>query len=144
MANELSTRSGRDLWAFPTFGRAFDEWFGSHFAGAQNRAIRPALDVEEDAESLTIRAELAGIKKDDVNVTIEDGILTITGEKRSDRNTKEKNYHLVERSFGSFQRALTLPTGVDSGNAKASFEDGVLTVVVPKSEAAKPKTLEID
>ncbi len=143
MTNELKPRSGRDFWVAPHFGRFFEDFFPSDWKGSAPRALRPAMDVEEDENHITVKTELAGVPKDDVNITIEDGVLTITGEKRSDRETKDKNYHLVERSFGAFHRSLTLPSGVDADKAAATFEDGVLKIEIPKSEAAKPKKLEI-
>ena len=101
------------------------------------------MDVEEDENQIVVKLELAGVAKEDVNLTLEDGVLTIAGEKKSDRAVDEKNYHIVERSFGTFQRTLTLPTGVDGDKATATFENGVLVVSVPKAEAAKPRKLEI-
>ena len=76
-------------------------------------------------------------------ITLEDGVLSLSGEKKSDRETKNKSFHLVERSFGVFHRSITLPTGVDAAQAKASFKDGLLVIEVPRSEAAKPRTLDI-
>jgi HSP20 family protein len=145
MANELSkNRGSHDVWAAPSFSRLLDDWFGSSNWAKPSGALRPAMDVEEDENQIAIRTELPGIAKDEVQITLEDGVLTITGEKRSDRETKEKNYHLVERTFGAFQRSLSLPAGVEADKANASFENGVLTITVPKSEAAKPRKLEIN
>ena len=142
--NSISKRQNQAGTVTP-FGRLFDEWFNTSpaYLGA-TRGMRPAMDIEEDEGAITVRTELAGVKKDDVHLTLEDGVLTITGEKHSDRETKEKSYHLVERSFGSFTRSVQLPSGVDFEKAEASFEDGVLEVRVPKSEAAKPKKIEIN
>lgn len=126
------------------FGRLFDDWFTHNSAlFHQPRGMRPAMDIEEDDGAITVRTELPGVTKDDVHLTLEDGVLTITGEKQSDRETKEKSYHLVERSFGSFTRSVQLPSGVDFDKAEADFENGVLQVRVPKSEAAKPKKIQI-
>ena len=144
MTRELMTRPGRETWAVPAFGRIFEDWFnGPGDLAKSASALRPAMDVEEDENHFIVRTELPGIPKDEVQITLEDGVLSITGEKRSDRETKEKNYHVVERSFGSFHRTLSLPAGVDAEKASASFENGVLTVSIPKSEAAKPRKLEI-
>jgi HSP20 family protein len=142
MTHELSTRTSRDIWPFPAFGRLMDDWMGGPWP-ALSRDLRPAMDIEEDADKVTIRAELPGIAKDDVQITLEDGVLSITGEKKSDRETKEKNFHLVERSFGAFHRSVTLPTGVDAEKAEAHFENGVLSVTLPKTESAKPRRLTI-
>ena len=140
----LSKRQSNGSTVTP-FGRLFDDWFASSPAYFQSpRGLRPAMDIEEDEGAITVRTELAGVKKDDVHITLEDGVLTITGEKHSDRATKDKSYHLVERSFGSFTRSVQLPSGVDFDKAEANFEDGVLEVRVAKSEAAKPKKIEIN
>ncbi len=140
----LSKRTSQPS-GFAPFGRLFDDWFTHNPAFlAQGRDLRPAMDIEEDEQAIRVRAELAGVSKDDVTLTLEDGVLTISGEKRTDRETKEKSYHLVERSFGSFTRAVQLPSGVDFTEASAEFADGVLTVTLPKSEAAKPKTIQIN
>ncbi len=140
----LSKRQSNGSTVTP-FGRLFDDWFASSPAFYQpSRGLRPAMDIEEDDGAIVVRTELAGVKKDDVHITLEDGVLTITGEKHSDRETKEKSYHLVERNFGSFTRSVQLPSGVDFDKAEARFEDGVLEVRVAKSEAAKPKKIEIN
>ena len=143
MASELKPRTSRDLWAFPGFGRMFDELLPTHWPTPNERALHPAMDVEEDENQITIRTELPGIAKEDVQITLEDGVLSIRGEKKSDREMKQKSFHLMERHFGVFHRSITLPTGVDAGEAKATFKDGLLLIEVPKSEAAKPRTLEI-
>ena len=103
--NELTKRSNQPT-GFAPFGRLLDDWFTNPASMLQSRALRPAMDIEEDENHITVRTELPGVAKDNVNITIEDGVLTITGEKHSDRETKEKSYHLVERSFGSFQRSV--------------------------------------
>lgn len=133
----------REAWALPAFGRMVEDLLNTPLAAPSGRVLRPAMDVEEDENKIVVKTELAGVAKEDVNITLEDGVLTITGEKKSDRQVDEKNYHLVERSFGSFHRTLTLPSGVDSTEASASFVNGVLVIEVPKAEAAKPRRLEI-
>lgn len=139
----LSKRQNHGSTVTP-FGRLFDDWFASSPAFHQTaRGLRPALDIEEDDGAITLRTELAGVRKDDVTITLEDGVLTIAGEKRGDRNAKEKSYHVMERSFGRFSRSVKLPNGVDFDKVEAAFEHGVLEVRVAKSEAAKPKTIEI-
>ena len=143
MTTTLKPRGENEIWAFPGFGRMFDDLFTTRMAARDDRVLRPAMDVEEDSDKIVVKTELPGIKKEDVNITLEDGVLTIAGEKSSDRKIEEKNYHLVERSFGSFHRSITLPSGVDGSQAEASFENGVLVIAVPKAEAAKPRKLEI-
>ena len=143
MASELKPQSSRDLWAIPGFGRMIDELLPTHWPTRTDRALQPAMDVEEDENQITIRTELPGMGKEDVKITLEDGVLSLSGEKKSDREPKNKSFHLVERSFGVFHRSITLPTGVDAAQAKASFKDGLLVIEIPRSEAAKPRTLDI-
>ena len=143
MTNIIKPSGSRDAWSFPAFGRMVEDLLNSPLATPTGRVLRPAMDVEEDENQIVVKLELAGVAKEDVNLTLEDGVLTIAGEKKSDREVDEKNYHIVERSFGTFQRTLTLPTGVDGDKATATFENGVLVVSVPKAEAAKPRKLEI-
>jgi len=104
----------------------------------------PRVDISDDVNALTINAELPGISKDDVKITVnEDNVLTIRGEKKREEKTEDKNYMRVERSYGSFTRSFALPDTVDSENVSASFKDGVLTISMAKREPAKPKELEV-
>lgn len=123
-------------------GRRWDDVLRRHVEA--DRMIVPAVDISESPQGLTVSAELPGLKKDEVKLTIEDGVLTLSGEKKFEEEKKGKDYHRVERRYGSFHRSFTLPTGIDADQAKARFEDGVLTVEIPKSEAAKPKHLTIE
>ena len=104
----------------------------------------PRVDISDDSTTLTICAELPGISKEDVKITVsEDRVLTIRGEKKRYEEQEEKNYMRVERSFGSFTRSFALPDTVDSQNVTASFSDGVLKISLAKQEPAKPKELEV-
>ena len=130
---------GLGFWNFP-FGRGAREltqsaWGGEHM---------PQVDVSESAEDFKVKAELPGIAEKDVEVTITDDILTLKGEKKSEREDKRENYYLSERSFGSFSRSLRLPEAVDQNKITAAFDKGVLTVVLPKSEPAKSKSKKIE
>ena len=104
----------------------------------------PSVDLAETDEEVVVTAELPGVKQDDVDISITDDILTIKGEKKEEKEVKEKNYHRVERSYGSFQRSISLPTNVQPDKAKASYKDGVLHVTIPKAEEAKPKQIKIN
>ena len=98
----------------------------------------PQLDVKENAEQLSIEVELPGVEEKDVSVTLSNGILSIKGEKRSSREEKKDNYHLAERSFGSFERSLRLPETIDEGKVEARFDKGVLHITAAKkAEAVK-------
>jgi HSP20 family protein len=103
----------------------------------------PALDVSEERDSYTIKADLPGIKKEDVHVSFENGLLTIEGERKDQSEEKEKNYHRVERTYGRFVRSFNLGTGVDANKIQANYKDGVLEITIGKSERAKPKAIDI-
>lgn len=103
----------------------------------------PLVDITEDDKEYLIKAELPEVKKDDFKVTVQDGILTITGERKSEKEEKGKKYHRTEWAYGSFSRSFTLPDDADAEQVAGDFKDGVLKVHVPKSEKAKPKKIEV-
>jgi HSP20 family protein len=103
----------------------------------------PLADITEDDKEYIIKTELPDVKKDDVKVTVENGVLTIAGERKFEKEEKKKKYHRVERAYGRFIRSFTLPDDADAGKVKADFKDGVLTVHLPKSEHAKSKQIEV-
>lgn len=103
----------------------------------------PAVDVYEDDESIVLEAELPGMSKKDIRVNVNHGVLTIEGERKFSKETKEENYHRIERSYGSFTRSFTLPSAVDVDKIQAEHRDGVLTVRLPKRPEAKPKQIEV-
>ena len=103
----------------------------------------PLVDVAEDDKEYLITAELPEVKKEDVKVTLENGMLTITGERKFEKEEKNKKYHRVERSYGTFARSFTLPNDGDAAKVNAEFKDGMLKVRVAKSEAARPKQIEV-
>lgn len=104
----------------------------------------PAVDIFETPESIVLKAELPGITKDDIFVEVKDNTLSLKGEKKFEKEVKEENYHRVERSYGSFQRAFTLPSTVQQDKVKAKFKDGILQIVLPKVEEAKPKQIKVE
>lgn len=103
----------------------------------------PAVDITEDEKEYLVTAELPEIKKEEVKVTVENGILTISGERKFEKEEKGKKYHRIERSYGSFQRSFDLPDDADPGKVDAKFSEGTLKVHVAKSEQSKPKQIEI-
>ena len=103
----------------------------------------PVVDVFEDDHSYIFKAELPEVKKEDVNVQIENGILSITGERKAGKDQKIRRVHRIERAYGSFLRSFELPDDFDAQNVTASFTDGVLTVLVAKAEHAKPRKIEV-
>jgi len=103
----------------------------------------PALDVFDDKDNLVVKAELPGLKKEEINVSIHDGVLTLSGERKRETEKKEGETFRSERYFGKFQRSVTLPTAVDSNKVNATYKDGILTVELPKAEEAKPKQIAV-
>ena len=116
--------------------------------GNENEAMTvadwtPLVDISETTAEYVIKAEIPEVKKEDVKVTLEHGVLTVQGMRRQEAEEKGKKYHRVERSYGSFVRSFTLPDLVDEAKVQAVFKDGVLTLHLPKSEKAKPKAIEV-
>lgn len=103
----------------------------------------PSVDISETEGEYQIKAEIPDVKKEDVKVTLEDGVLTIQGERKYEKEEKGKKYHRIERSYGSFVRTFSLPDVIDEEKVKAEFKDGVLNLHLPKSEKAKPKAIEV-
>lgn len=103
----------------------------------------PAVDIAETPESYTLHAELPAMKKEDIKVTVEDGVLTLSGERKFEKEEKNKKFHRVERSYGRFQRSFTLPTAVDESKVAATYNNGVLDVLIPKAAPPPPKAKEI-
>lgn len=105
--------------------------------------ISPSVDIFEEKGDMVIKAEIPGMKKEDVNVSITENTVTISGEKRQEEKVEKKNYHRVERSYGSFCRRFQLPENINSDKIKASFKDGVLEVRLPKTKEGKKKKITI-
>jgi HSP20 family protein len=124
---------------FPWRTGAFADWPWQD----RPRAFAPAVDITENDAQYTITAELPGGTKDDVQVELHDGVLSIRGEKKNEREEKKEQRRYVERTYGSFHRSFRLPANADAERLHASFKDGVLTIAVPKTEEAKPKTIAV-
>jgi HSP20 family protein len=126
-----------------------DELFHNRLAsvlggeGLQSVAWSPVVDIEESAEAYTIRAELPGLSKEKVKVTVENGVLTLSGERDLERRVETKTFHRVERSHGTFTRSFTLPEDVDAESVAANFKDGLLGIQIAKREEALPKSIEV-
>jgi HSP20 family protein len=115
---------------FPTFGDA---------------GIMPVnLDVAETDKAFEVTAELPGAKPEDVDISLSDGVLTVKGEKKTEKDDKQKNYHMIERSYGSFQRSFRLPAEVDPNKVEARFDNGVLRITLPKAPEAQSKIKKIE
>lgn len=111
--------------------------------GTQEYKWKPSADISETEDSFEVRAELPGVTKDDVHISVKEDLLTIKGEKRQEKTNDSKDYRRVERRYGSFERRFTLPPKIEVGNIKAEFNDGVLTLSIPKLEEVKPKEIPI-
>lgn len=114
-------------------------------AGSEDLSGRwaPAVDIYESPEALFLKAELPDVKREDIHITVENGLLTLSGERKADSEVRQEQYHRVERSYGPFSRSFSLPTSVDGSNASAEYKNGVLTVRLPRREDAKPKRIDI-
>jgi HSP20 family protein len=133
----------RDLMGIQgELNRLFGRQFGSVDEDTRG-TWAPSMDVYEDKEHFVISMELPGIEPADVDISVEDGVLRVTGERKFYREHSEDNFHRVERRFGQFTRTLSLPPTADAERINASFDAGVLTLDVPKKEEAKPRRIEI-
>ena len=103
----------------------------------------PSVDIAEDEKEWLVKVDLPEVKKEDVKVTVENGVLAITGERKFEKEEKDKKYHRIERAYGNFLRSFALPAVADGSRVNAEFKDGVLKVHLPKSEKAKPKAVEV-
>jgi HSP20 family protein len=124
---------------FDSFGRDV----GWPAEGSRAGALTPSIDVSESEGELKIDVDLPGVEEKDVDVAIADNVLTIKGEKKAEREEKKKDFQLVERSYGSFSRSLTLPFAVDPDKAKATFKNGVLSISLPKPPEVQAKAKKI-
>lgn len=111
--------------------------------GTGEREWMPAFDVSETEGEIIVKAELSGMKVEDIDITLTDGLLTIKGERKMENEDKRENYHRIERQFGSFSRSLNLGLKVKADGIDAGYKDGVLTVTLPKAEEDKPKKIEV-
>jgi len=126
--------------------RMFDSFFRGGLAGDDTFVASdwtPAVDIAEHENEYSVKLELPGVSKDDVKITMQNNILSVRGEKKKEKETKGSNFHRVERSYGAFQRNFTLPSTVKADRIDASYADGILTILLPKAEEAKPKQIEV-
>ncbi|MBO8166846.1 MAG: Hsp20/alpha crystallin family protein [Thermotogae bacterium] len=133
---------------FEELHREIDRLFDDAFKGLSIRPEErenfiPAVDVYETDDAIFLEMEVPGIKKGDLKIKLEDGVLSVTGEKKYEKKEKSRNYHLVERGYGSFSRAFRLPDSIDTKKVKANYDNGVLKIELPKKEEAKKEAVEI-
>jgi HSP20 family protein len=119
----------------------FDRLFEA--VGGRQESWLPAVDVFDTQDAVVLKAEIAGMNPDDIQIEVEDNVLTIKGERKFEEKVDEERYYRVERRFGAFQRSLALPQGVKPDQIEAAYDEGILTVTVPKAEQEKPKRIEV-
>lgn len=126
--------------------RLFQEFFGKSFFPERLEGIEwaPAVDVSETADEVIVKADLPGVKPEDIEINIVDNILTIKGEKKRETEEKKENFYRVERFYGSFMRSIQLPAEINVDNIKAQYKDGVLKVILPKKPESKAKVIKVE
>jgi HSP20 family protein len=142
-------RSAQDERTQNQIDRLFAHALGLHgqwqsATGVSTPAWAPALDIAERKDAYLVTVDLPGVKLDDLETTLEDGLLTIQGERHFTNDASDQNFHRVERRYGTFRRSITLPAHVMADEIEASIEDGVLQILVPKAEEAKPKRIQVN
>jgi HSP20 family protein len=130
VANRLNKVFGKDMQTLAVPDGGFAEW-------------APAMDVQETDTEYLVKADLPDVKREDVKVSVDDGVLAVEGERRMEKEEKGRKFHRIERSYGKFVRRMAVPTNVDSQKVAAEFKDGVLNVHLPKSPSVKPKAIDI-
>jgi HSP20 family protein len=147
---ELVRSEARPLMSLREFDKWFDEVlprpftpFFSRMRSGIEEELMPEVDIFERDGNVVLKAELPGMKKEDIEVTLTDGSITISGEKKKEDEIKRKDYYKLERSYGSFCRTFSLPTEVKGDKVKSTFKDGVLEVTMPKSDEAKSKEVKV-
>jgi HSP20 family protein len=126
-----------------TFFNGFPVRFPTNGDALKLAAWSPDVDITEDDKEYLVKADLPEMKKEDVKITVENGILSISGERKSEKEEKSKKFHRIERSYGSFERTFTMPEDADAAKLTAEFKDGVLRLHMPKNPAAQPKKINV-
>lgn len=153
-SRELARKPARALSPFEQMERQFEEFFRRPFSMLgqpwwpargifETEEMAPSVDIFEEGDDIVLKAELPGMGKKDVSVNLTDHIITISGEKKKEEKTEEKNFYRLERSYGSFSRSFELPADVKADQVKAKFHDGLLEVRLPKTEEARRKAKSV-
>lgn len=143
MMNNVTRPATAYLTNREPFYRLFDSFFNSDAQGEETRSWVPPVDIQETSDAYLFHAELPGMTKEDIHITLENNVLRVSGERKFEKDARKENYHRVERTYGTFARTFSLPMQVDADKVQASFENGILTVSVPKAEQAKPRRISI-
>ena len=139
--NELAPWSPFRDWDMP-ISRFFEDMWGD--VDLPRKAWAPDVDLKETDHAYVLKADLPGMNKDDISVSVEEGVVTLRGERRhEEEKTEDGGYHRIERRYGSFQRAFRIPGGVDSDKVTAEYKNGVLELTLPKREEVKPKQIDV-
>jgi len=137
-------RSDVDIdYIFNDLFDSFENQFKRSFLTKNEQDFFPLLDVSETNSHYTVELDIPGVKKDDINISVDNNVLTIKGKKEMDKERKDSNYYSRERFYGDFKRSMSLPSGVKTDKIDASFKDGVLTIRMPKEKSASVKTIDI-
>jgi HSP20 family protein len=128
---------------FGEMQRLTDQMFRPLFGGEERRAFTPAVDIYEDNDAITVRAELAGVKPEDVSISVENNLLTLSGERRLERKEEREGYHRIECEYGSFTRSFVLPESVNADEVEADMTEGILTLRIPKKPEVHPKRIPV-
>ncbi|MBN1654632.1 MAG: Hsp20/alpha crystallin family protein [Deltaproteobacteria bacterium] len=128
---------------FSELSRLHDRFFNLSWPEAKLE-FRPAVDIYEDEKAIYLKAELAGIKPEEIKISVEKNVLTLEGERKLEKEEKKEGYHRVERSYGSFRRSFSVPENVSTEEINAAYKDGVLTLTLPKSHEAKPREIKVN
>lgn len=134
----------RDLMSMrDDFDRLFESFFGG-MPVIREDFWTPSVDIIENNGNIEVKAEIPGMKKEDIKVTVRDNVLSIAGERKQEHETKEKTFHRIESYYGEFSRSIRLPSDVEADKIKAIYKDGILNITLPKPESAKPKKIEVE
>ncbi|MFL6261484.1 MAG: Hsp20/alpha crystallin family protein [Thermoanaerobaculia bacterium] len=126
------------------FARLFESFFNeAQGEEVSNRTWVPPVDIQETADGYRLQAELPGLTRDDINITLENNVLRLSGERKLEKDVRKESFQRIERTYGAFSRAFALPQQVNGEGVQAACENGVLTITVPKAEQAKPRKIEI-
>ena len=147
LTTRFSPRNTNPFGALGVLNRAVEEFFGDYarsYEGSDvTRSWQPLVDIVETEHAYEVRADLPGIPKEDVQLSIENNVLTLSGERKFEKDVDKESFHRIERAYGTFSRSFSLPARVSADKVEAKYDNGLLTVIVPKAAEARPRRIEI-